>query len=178
MSDQADRLRELLRAPVHSPADAQRAAHAAAALAELLRAQMKADEVLGGAESASSRSQGAPSLAGTALQDAALQVLDEAGVPLHARELGARIKARGWRHRHGETRADQIIHQLAARLPRYPQFRRVGPNTFALAKWQDEAATSAVRKPRVATFKGPGGDVARRIGDSADLPAASEWRSS
>src|SRR5712691_8481868 len=39
-----------------------------------------------------------PSLAGLSLHEAARRVLEEEGRRMHVQELGARIKARGWRH--------------------------------------------------------------------------------
>jgi hypothetical protein len=107
-------------------------------------------------------------------------VLEEAGQPLHAKELGSRIKARGWKHPRGAPSPNQIVYQLAARLPRHPhRFRRVAPNTFGLAKWEDDVGPRAPRKPALALFKGPGGSTARDIGDSHEQPAGeAAWRSS
>jgi hypothetical protein len=123
----------------------------------------------------------ADSLAGKTLHDAAAVVLEEAGAPLHAKELGSRIKARGWTHpRGGPSRPNQIVYQLAARLPRHShQFRRVAPNTFALAKWGGDVGPRSPPKPRIALFKGPGGNTGRLIGESDEQPAGdSAWRSS
>jgi hypothetical protein len=102
-------------------------------------------------------------------------------VPLHARELGARMKARGWRHpRSTVARPEQVMHQLAARLPRHPKvFRRVAPQTFALARW-GETDPSARRRPRTGLFLGPGTTIARATED-ADEPLSdreASWRSS
>jgi hypothetical protein len=122
------------------------------------------------------------SLAGRPLHEAAEQVLTEAGTPLHAAELGRRMKARGWRHpRSRQAQPDQILHQLAARLPRYPHtFRRVAPQTFALVRWGD-AYPGARAKATLPTalFHGPGDAVGVRAGAAED-PITSEdaaWRS-
>ncbi len=178
--DLRDRLNRLLSEPVRRPEDADRAARAAQALAELLRASENAERVLAGANVGSSSPQGA-NLAGRTLQDAAEIVLEQAGRPLHAKELGNRIKARGWRHPRGApSRPDQIVYQLAARLPRFPdRFRRVAPNTFGLAKWGEGRRLESAPRPRMGLFTGPGGNVGRRIGESPDEAAgAEEWRSS
>ena len=179
MSELAERLSALLRQPVQTPEDAERAAQVADALADLLRATQRAERLLGIQPLGAPRSDNG-SLAGKALQDAAEAVLEAAGKPLHAKEIGRRVKARGWTHARGTpSRPDQIVYQLAARLPRFPRrFKRVAPNTFALVKWDDGAAAT-VRKPRTSLFRGPGGDVARQVGERPDEPAgASEWRSS
>jgi hypothetical protein len=179
MSDFADQLNALLRKPVRTPQDAERAARAAEALGELLRAEDKAERILSG-ESTDRSAQAGENLSGKTLQDAAEAVLEEAGKPLHAKELGQRIKARGWNHPRGKpSRPDQIVYQLAARLPRYPErFRRVAPNTFGLTKWAD-APPRPARRPKVGLFHGPGGDVGRQIGESPNEPAeADSWRSS
>jgi hypothetical protein len=181
MSEIEKELAALLKAPIHTPADADRAARAAEALAELMRASEKARRAL--STEPESRIPAAPesSLAGKTLHDAAAAVLEEAGRPLHAKELGSRILARGWTHPRSESpRPDQIVYQLAARLPRHSRrFRRVAPNTFALAKWGDTVAAKAPQKPRVALFKGPGGKTGRLIGDSDEQPAGdAAWRSS
>lgn len=133
-----ERLNRLLMEPARRPEDARRAARAAQALAELLSAMENAKQVLAEVDESGATSRG-QSLAGWTLQDAAEVILEEVGRPLHAKELGSRIKARGWRHPRGEpSRPDQIVYQLAARLPRHPdRFKRVAPNTFALKKWGD-----------------------------------------
>jgi hypothetical protein len=175
MSTLAERLSALLRDPILRHEDARRAAQAAEALADLLRASEKAEQILTGSMDIGA-GQPTGSVAGMPLQDAAEAVLETAGTPLHAKELGSRIKARGWTHPRGKpSRPDQIVYQLAARLPRFPdRFRRVAPNTFGLVKW-DEATASV--KPRLGTFKGPGGHVARRIGDHPNEPAEDgTWR--
>lgn len=179
MSDLAEKLSALLRQPVRTPEDAQRAARVADALADLLRASQRAERLLG-IPSPGALQGDSGSLAGKALQDAAEAVLEVAGKPLHAKEIGRRVKARGWTHARGTpSRPDQIVYQLAARLPRFPhRFKRVAPNTFALVKW-DDGTVAAARKPKTSLFRGPGGDLARRIGENPDEPAeASKWRSS
>jgi hypothetical protein len=176
-----ERLNRLLNEPVRRPEDAERAGRVAQVLAELLRASDKAHRVLAEAGGASASVQPGQSLAGKTLQDAAEAVLREAGKSLHAKELGSRIKARGWRHPRGTSRPDQIVYQLAARLPRSPLlFRRVAPNTFSLTEWGDGGSPGAPgRRPKVGLFTGPARGTGRRIGEAPDGPAgADEWRSS
>ncbi|MGH2748472.1 MAG: winged helix-turn-helix domain-containing protein [Actinomycetota bacterium] len=178
-----DELRKVLAKPVTSPADAERAARAAEALAAYLRASERAEEVI--REMAQDvRGQGghvAGGLAGLTLQDAAEIVLERAGTPLHVKELGRRIKAGGWRHpRSRAARPDQINYQLAARLPRHAEkFKRVAPNTFALVKWDRESSRSRRRSPRVGLFKGGGESIGRLSGEHPEAPMeGSGWRSS
>lgn len=177
MSELAKELARLLQEPIGRPDDAERAGKAAEALAELLRAEEKAESILAERQNRA-RIGGSTTLAGKSLQDAAEAVLKTAGTPLHAKELGSRIKARGWTHPRGKpARPDQIVHQLAARLPRDPQrFERIGPNTFGLVAWREGTAVSPQR-PRVGLFSGPGGSIGRKTGESPDAAAgSSEWR--
>jgi hypothetical protein len=179
MSEVEKELAALIHAPIHTAEDAERAALAAEALAELMRAAEKARRALA-KEPDSTVTRPGSSLAGKTLHDAAAAVLEEAGKPLHAKELGSRIKARGWTHPRGDpSRPDQIVYQLAARLPRHShRFRRVAPNTFGLAKWAADAAPPP-KKPRIALFKGPGGRTGHQIGESDEQAAAdATWRSS
>lgn len=119
----------------------------------------------------------ARSLAGLTLHEAAEEVLREAGTPLHVQNLGNGIKARGWRHpRSKRAREDQINFQLAARLPRLPQFRRVAPNTFALSEWG--LAGPERPKPQLGLFAGGGKVTGRQIDESQEHVEAPEWRSS
>lgn len=172
------RLSEVLAKPIKSPLDAERAARAAEILAAYLRADEEVGDLLDRTkDEVKTRPQG--SLAGITLHAAAEAVLSEAGVPLHARELGKRIRARGWNHpRSANPRRDQIVFQLAARLPRHATvFRRVAPNTFALVRWDEERTRMDVPKPRTGVFRGSGESVARAIGDRGDEAAGdSQWR--
>lgn len=180
--DLSERLQELLRQPVRSSRDAWVAEEAARLLGELLRIEERAGELIGelaGAAPGGKVSDRAPAygdLARLSLHEAAKIVLSEAGVPLHARELGERIKARGWRHpRSGRARPDQIVFQLAARLPKFPEtFTRVAPNTFALTE-----TPAQVERPkgRLGTFTGPGWGEAG-VGDQDEQFEATKWRSS
>ena len=177
--DTRELLEEAIRRPVRSSDDAEAVGEAANLLAELLRVEARVRDLVGEDASASTPR---TDLRGVALHEAAELVLDEAGVPLHVRDLGARIKARGWRHpRSSHARPQLIQFQLAARLPRYPdRFRRVAPNTFGLAKWEHQAPAPKGRRPRTALFRGPGSGVARQIGDSAEqvTSESASWRSS
>jgi hypothetical protein len=175
-------LEEALRRPVRTARDAELVGQAAELLAEYLILEERARRVTAkGSPSASDRNSRSGDLSGVTLDDAAERVLAEAGVPLHVRELGARIKARGWRHpRSRNARPDQIFFQLAARLPRHPErFQRVSPNTFALIGWEKEGAAKRPR-PKTGLFSGPGTGIAEGIGAS-DEPFTAEgsaWRSS
>ncbi|CAN5714164.1 hypothetical protein BH24ACT26_BH24ACT26_18420 [soil metagenome] len=179
MSARKKELEELLASPVASAEDAERAAQAAEALAAYIRAEERAERVLRGGSLDKATGAGG-SLAGLALHEAAERVLDQAGIPLHVRELGRRIKAGGWTHpRSTRAGGDLIQYQLAARLPKHPErFRRAAPNTFALTKWGDEPATAAPARRRVGLFRGPGGATGRDIGESSEEVAKATWRSS
>lgn len=182
MSGLKERLEQVLRRPTETVADAERAARAAEALAVYLGLEERVSRLVDEEQPDDQRGARRPterSFHDVTLHVAAEHVLREANVPLHVRELGRRIKARGWRHkRSADPRPDQILYQLAARLPRYPAvFVRVAPNTFGLREW-DTAARKPPR-PRVGLFDGPGKTAARELGDHPDLPAAAtKWRSS
>jgi hypothetical protein len=177
VKDVKERLEQLRMRPVRSARDAGLVEEAARLLGEIVETERRAarwvEDVL-----ARSSASTAGDLSGLTLHEAARRVLEEAGTPLHARELGTRIKAGGWRHPRSANAGDeQIIFQLAARLPRYPHvFRRVAPNTFALAEW---ASRSKQRSPRVGLFRGPGRPIGRSIGDSEEpFGEGTPWRSS
>jgi hypothetical protein len=151
-----ERLEEIIRRPKVTPRDADEAGEAAKALADLLRGEERALRLL--------RARGSPSDAGQAkqakqpylltgltLHEAAQRVLDDAGWPMHVRELGTLIKIRGWRHpRSTNAPPDQIQFQLAARLPRHPDvFKKFAPNTFGLAKWGEAPPRTERPKPRL-----------------------------
>lgn len=179
MVDLRERLEGVLRDQPRTPADAERAARAAEALAAYLRLEESVSSLFEDPE-ATVRSAGRKDgLDGMTLHEAAEQVLEEAGIPLHVTELGKRIKAGGWRHKRStRARPEQINYQLAARLPRYPDvFIRVSPNTFALVQW--DRATRGRPKPRVGVYRGGGGAVGRSIGERPEKAARSDpWRSS
>lgn len=186
MSELQRRLRALLEKGVVDVPGAEVAAEAASLLRDLLRLEQQAEELLTrAAGGASIAREGVPayggSSAGLTLHEAARRVLAAAGCPMHVRDLGARIKAAGWRHpRSPRARADQIEFQLAARLPRHPEvFRRVAPNTFGLAEWGD-AASPRDPRPRLRTVRGRGPRLARRIAEEPDLIFTEQptWRSS
>lgn len=174
MADLAESLGEILAKPVASARDAERAARAAEALADYLRASERAEVVIReSVEALESNELHAPGdLAGLTLQDAAQIVLERAGTPLHVKELGRRIKAGGWRHpRSRAARPDQINYQLAARLPRQPErFKRVAPNTFALIGWDRAPERSQRRFPRMGVFKGGGEAIGRLSGEHPEAP--------
>lgn len=174
--DTAERLRALISGGMGTPEEAERAARAAEALAGYLRAERTAAEVLGDVQQLVAAPAGV--LENMTLHDAAERVLSEAGMPLHVRDLGTRIKAGGWSHpRSRNARPDQINYQLAARLARMPdRFRRVAPNTFGLAQW-DDGSTGNRRKPRLGMFRSGGATPARSL--DGDAPFEEQpWRSS
>ena len=169
-----ERLEEILRSPIESEADAERAREAAELLRELIAVTRRAEALLSGDPSP----RGSGSLAGLSLHDAAERVLEDVGMPLHARDLGARIKAAGWRHpRSKVAKPHQIAHSLAAVLPKKPRFRRVAPQTFGLAKWDEEGLSPAAR-PTLGLFRGGGEPTGRRSADSVGAVEDAEWRSS
>lgn len=136
-----ERLDRIMRRPKITARDAEEAGEAARALADLLRGEERALRLLRGDDSSrGERAHVGSSVAALPLHEAAERVLQDGGWPMHVRDLGARIKARGWRHPRA-TKADphQIEFQLAARLPRHPEtFKKFGPNTFGLASWGDD----------------------------------------
>ena len=183
MENTIARLEELRARKVSKPEDAEAAAEAARLLAEALRIKERAERLLSRSEQREwTRDVSSGGLSGLTLHEAARRVLEQAGTPLHAKELGARIKSGGWRHpRSSRAHDDQIVFQLAARLPRLPEvFRRVGPNTFALAEWGDDPFRKRGKKPRFPLFEGPGEAVGRKIAQSHEHVTSprSQWRSS
>lgn len=178
MQDIKEQLQALLNKPVESAADADRAAEAAEVLAAYLRATERARRLLLIDELAAEPEIRPPGdLVGLTLHEAAEHVLERAGTPLRARELGKRIKAGGWTHpRSQNAKPDLIDYQLAAQLPRHPdRFRRVAPNTFALSKW--DAAAPSRPKPTMPLFSSKEGPNADEIGDLwEEVATAHPWR--
>ncbi|HEX9774007.1 MAG TPA: winged helix-turn-helix domain-containing protein [Actinomycetota bacterium] len=180
-----ERLRALIDRGVSSLEDADAVAQAAGLLRDLLHLERQAAELLvDGARRAAESAvpyQATGGYASLTLHEAARRVLEAAATPLHVKDLGARIKAGGWRHpRSKNARPDQIEFQLAARLPRHPgTFRRVAPNTFGLTAWGDADVARRAR-PRLLAEPGHGPPLARRIGDEPDMIHEDEprWRSS
>ena len=152
------RLEEIMSRPKVTVRDAEEAAEAAKALAELMRGEERALRLLrtspapqaGTGKPAGPARSGLP-LEGLSLHEAARRVLETWGWPMHVRELGTRIKSGGWRHpRAADARPDLIQYQLAARLPRHPEtFKKFGPNTFGLAEWGDSPPKTEAPKPRL-----------------------------
>jgi hypothetical protein len=151
-------------------------------LVELIRLEGRARRLLELGRARNMADAGATDFAGLSLHEAARRVLEEEGRPLHARELGTKIKAHGWRHPRTSTpRPDQIVFQLAARLPKHPDvFRRVAPNTFALAAWEKGQGRDRP-KPSLGLFRSGGRVTAASIGEHPEAPVEAEeaaWRSS
>jgi hypothetical protein len=153
------RLEEIMSRPKATVRDAEEAAEAAKALAELMRGEERALRLLrteaeppaGGDTHRVAEPSRRYWVTGLPLHTAAERVLDDLGWPMHVRELGVRIKSRGWQHpRSKSARPDQIEYQLAAQLPRHPEvFKRFAPNTFGLAKWGDSPPRTEAPKPRL-----------------------------
>lgn len=176
MDELRQRLEKLLREPVTTADEAERTSRIAAALADYLRVRGDVERVVDGP--AEPPPSGRGRLAGLTLDKAAQLVLEDAGCPLHATELGKRMKAGGWSHpRSTRARSEQVVHQIAARLPKYPdRFVRVGRNTFGLTVWGD-ASFKARPIPRVGLFAGAPARTGRSVGDASDEPvSAHPWR--
>jgi hypothetical protein len=169
-----ERIAQILQRSVLTARDALEAAEAARLIADAIAVEERAAALLG-----EPPAEGGEGLAGRTLDDAAELVLRQAGQPLHGRELGARIKAAGWRHpRTKVARPDQIVFQLAARLPKDERFVRVAPNTFGLREWSTGGEHR--ERPRLRTFKGPAGAVAASTlerDDEIHVSERSTWRS-
>lgn len=180
VKDLRQALEEVIAEPVHDLAGADRVAEAAALRRELLhldaRARALLERPVAGA-AAQRAAQRAPEygtrvagpFAGMTLHGAARIALERAGIPLHVRDLGARLKAGGWRHpRSVNARPDQIEYQLAARLPRHPEgFIRTAPNTFGLVG-RDQPRIGPKPRPQLPVFDGP---------DQADGASFARWMS-
>ena len=154
------RLEEIMSRPKATVRDAEEAAEAAKALAELMRAEERALRLIGGRSAApvDGSSRRPYLLTGLTLHRAAERVLDDSGWPMHVSELGTLIKVRGWHHpRSQHARPDQIQYQLAARLPRHPDvFKKFAPNTFGLASWGDSPPRTERPEPRLGLFASDG----------------------
>jgi hypothetical protein len=152
------RLEEICARPKATYDDASRASEAAQLIGDLLRLEERALRLIrgeadpaGGGEA--SRSPG--DLSGLTLDEAARRVLRDRQRPMHARDLGEEIKARGWRHpRSRVARPDQIVYQLAARLGKNPGFVRTAPNTFAL-RGHGDVEPPTPPQPRVGIIDTP-----------------------
>jgi hypothetical protein len=177
--DVQQELKRVIGQPIATPRDADRVHRAAELLAEHLRLEQSARELI---EQSANADRGRDDLRGMSLHDAAERVLEDAGTPLHVKELGSRLKARGWRHpRSSNAHPERINFQLAARLPKHPdRFRRVAPNTFGLVKWDSDGAVRKARRPRTGLFSGTGQAVGRSIGETTEPldDEAASWRSS
>jgi hypothetical protein len=160
------RLEGIMSRPKTTVRDAEEAAEAAKALADLLRGEERALRLLrtappeptpstGTSDDAAraARPPGGQHLDGLPLHEAARRVLETWGWPMHVEELGLRIKGGGWHHpRSRDAKPNQIQYQLAAQLPRHPEtFRKFGPNRFGLARWGDSPPRTAAPKPRLGT---------------------------
>src|SRR6266581_4719457 len=101
-------LQSALGRPVQRPEDAEIAQEAAELLGEYLRVESRADSLLRRLRRPEEST--GTDFRGLTLHEAARRVLEAAGMPLHAREIAARIKAGGWRHpRSKHPRSDQMV---------------------------------------------------------------------
>lgn len=169
------RLEELVAQGDDAPGGVASADEAGTLLLQLIRIEGRADQLFASSDDRDTRP--AFDFEGLALQEAARRVLVGIGAPLHVRELSARIKGGGWRHRRAGAHPEQLMHQLAARLPKYPEFRRVRPNTFALSEWGDRPPSASAGPPRP-VIAAVGEDLATWIGEHPEAPFEDSWPSS
>jgi len=169
------RLETLVAQGADAPGGAATADEAGKLLLNLIRLEGRAGQLLSGTPERKTNPEFG--FEGLALQEAARRVLVSVGAPLHVRELSARIKAGGWRHRRAGTHPGQLTHQLAARLPKYSEFSRVRPNTFALSAWGNRPPSGAAGPPR-AVMAAVDQDLATWIGDHPEAPFEDTWPSS
>lgn len=170
-----NRLERLVAQGADAPGGAATAGEAGELLLNLIRLEGRAGQLLSGTGEGKANPEFG--FEGLALQEAALRVLVSVGAPLHVRELSARIKAGGWRHRRAGAHPGQLMHQLAARLPKYPEFSRVRPNTFALSAWGNRPPSGAAGPPRP-VMAAVDQDLATWIGDHPEAPFEDSWPSS
>jgi hypothetical protein len=166
-----EEIRQALEDLIGEPdADERDVARASEVLVEMLRVEGRARRIVArrvGERRQPVRSPG--SLDHLTLHEAARRVLEDAGFPMHVRDLGTRIKARGWRHPRARSAPfDHLLHQLSARLPRHPEFVRIRPNTFALKAWGGDLSGRTRPRPRAGLFEGDGFPWARWIGEHPD----------
>lgn len=177
------RLEEILARPKATRRDAEEAVEAAQAIADLMDAEERALRLVSGRADLSSPAERPPEiLTGLTLHEAARAVLAQAGWPMHVRDLAVRVKTGLWHNPRGkDANAKQLALQLAARLPRHPEiFRRVAPNTFALAGWGDNPPRKERPKPLIGIFASDGTHAARDIDEELETILEDErnqWRS-
>ncbi len=169
------RLETLVAQGADAPGGAATADEAGKLLLILIRLEGRAGQLLSGTPDRKTNPEFG--FEGLALQEAARRVLVGVGTPLHVRELSARIKAGGWRHRRAGAHPEQLMHQLAARLPKYPEFMRIRPNTFTLSEWGDRPPSAAAGPPRP-VMAAVDQDLATWIGDHPEAPFEDTWPSS
>lgn len=150
------RLEEIVARPSLTSRDAEEAAEAALAIADLIRSKDRALRVL---EGPVEEPPGRPreTLEGLPLREAAREVLRREGRPIRARELGELIYEAGWKNPRGAPDRARIVHQLSARLGPDPDFVRWLPGMWALRE-QGFVETPKVRpKPTFPLFRSPPG---------------------
>lgn len=150
------RLEEIVARPGLTSRDAEEAAEAALAIADLIRSRDRALRVLEGpADEPPPRAREA--LEGLPLREAAREVLRREGRPIRARELGELIYEAGWRNPRGARDRTRIVHQLSARLGPDPDFVRWLPGMWALREHGFVEAPKNPPKPLLGIFRSPPG---------------------
>jgi hypothetical protein len=174
------RLEEIVGRPGLSSLDAEEAAEAAQAIADLIRSRDRALRVL---ERPADEPPPRPreTLEGLPLREAAREVLRREGRPIHAKELGQLIYGAGWRNPRRAIDRERISFQLAARLGGDPDFVRWAPNTWALAEQGFVEPSKNPPKPLLGIFRSPpGSPPAAEIDDELATMIDDErnaWRS-
>lgn len=175
------RLEEIVARPQVSADDAEEAAEAALAIADLVRGRDRALRVLDAGGRDAPPAGRRETLEGLPLRDAAREVLRREGRPVHAKDLGRLIYKAGWRNPRGGADGDRIMFQLAARLGHDPDFVRWAPNTWALAEQGFVESPKNPPKPLLGIFSSPPGSLpASRIDEELAAMMDQErraWRS-
>jgi len=150
------RLEEIVSRPDLSPRDAEEAAEAALAIADLIRSRDRALRVLeGSVDEPPPRPR--ETLEGLPLREAAREVLRREGRPIRTRELGELIYEAGWKNPRGAPDRTRIAHQLSARLGPDPDFVRWLPGMWALREQGFVGLPKDRPKPLFGLFRSPPG---------------------
>jgi hypothetical protein len=150
------RLEEIVARPSLTSRDAEEAAEAALAIADLIRSKDRALRVLEGpVDEPPPRPR--ETLEGLPLREAAREVLRREGRPIRARELGELIYEAGWKNPRGAPDRARIVHQLSARLGPDPDFVRWLPGMWALREHGFVETPKVRPKPVFGLFRSPPG---------------------
>ena len=176
------KLAEIFARPNLTSRDAEEAAEAAEAIADLIRARDRALQVLqGSANQPEPPPRRRETLEGLPLKEAARNILRREGYPMHARKLGELIYEAGWKNPRGGRAGERIVFQLAARLGEDPDFVRWAPTVWALREQGFVEPPANPPKPTFPLFHSPpGSPPAAELDD--ELATAMEqdlfsWRS-